>query len=110
MSNDVYAFEIGQLVHHRRYSYRGAIAGRTPSCEADDSWYLSNQTQPDRDQPWYHVLVHGGKHTTYVAEANLEDDLGGEQVVHPFARTIFQHFHNGRYTPRSNLSFPGSAE
>lgn len=50
-------FEPGQLVRHRRYGYRGVVVDRDEFCEADDEWYSKNQTQPDRDQPWYHVLV-----------------------------------------------------
>ena len=101
MSDDTrFDFEIGELVQHLRYRYRGVVAGRDASCRADDSWYLRNQTQPDRDQPWYHVLVHGGEHTTYVAQENLESDIGAEQVVHPMTRSFFEYFQGGRYIPR----------
>lgn len=93
-------FEVGQLVQHRRYAYRGAVIAVDLRCTDDDDWYLSNQTQPDREQPWYHVLVHGKAHTTYVAQSNLEEDHGGEQVIHPLARQFFEYFHRGRYQPR----------
>ncbi|MFQ5845905.1 MAG: heat shock protein HspQ, partial [Planctomycetota bacterium] len=63
-------FEPGELVRHRRYGYRGVVAGLDPECRAGDEWYQGNLTQPDRRQPWYHVLVHGAQHTTYVAEEN----------------------------------------
>ena len=51
-------FEIGDTVRHRRYGYRGIIVERDLSCKASDDWYLGNRTQPEREQPWYHVLVH----------------------------------------------------
>ena len=98
-------FNIGQLVRHRRYGYRGVVAGWDPACEADDQWYWANATQPDRDQPWYHVLVHGKSHTTYVAEENLEAYEGGEQVVHPLTRELFDAFASGRYRPRRGIRF-----
>ncbi|MEM7164097.1 MAG: heat shock protein HspQ [Planctomycetota bacterium] len=98
-------YEVGQLIQHRRYAYRGVIAALDASCIADDDWYLSNQTQPDRDQPWYHVIVHGSHHTTYVAEENVEVDHGGEQVVNPLARELFEFFHRGRYQPRQDAVF-----
>ena len=101
-----YRFEIGQLIQHRRYGYRGVIAGRDPECYADDAWYLSNLTQPDRDRPWYHVLVHGAEHTTYASEENLEEDPGAEQVIHPLARVCFEYFQKGRYTPREGVEYP----
>ncbi len=52
------SFQPGDLVHHKRYGYRGVVVAVDPNCRADDAWYQANQTQPDRDQPWYHVFVH----------------------------------------------------
>ena len=91
-------FEVGQLVRHRRYEYRGVVFGFDDRCEAGETWYQSNQTQPDRGQHWYHIMVDGATHTTYVAESNLlpeEDDLS--PVAHPMLKSVFQGFHGGRY-------------
>ncbi len=87
-SGEEHRFRPGELVVHRRYGYRGVVVDFDTSCKADDAWYQSNQTQPKRDQPWYHVLVHGAAHTTYAAEENLEADTSGEQIAHP----LLQHF------------------
>ncbi len=100
-------FRVGELVQHRHYKYRGVVAAFDDHCQADDQWYLTNRTQPDRDQPWYHVLVHGSSTTTYVAEENLEEDLGGEQVVHPLAKHFFQHFTRKGYETRTDVNVPG---
>lgn len=96
-------FEIGQIVHHKRYGYRGVVFDRDPVCEADEQWYQSNPTQPDRNQPWYHVLVDGAAHSTYVAESNLEPDPACAPVVHPLLDGIFKTFLKGRYY-RENLN------
>ena len=101
-----FEYQIGQLVSHRRYPYRGVIAGCDPHCRADDNWYQGNRTQPDRDQPWYHVLVHGSHHTTYVAEENLDDDPGQEQVIHPLAKKLFAHYTRAGYIPAEDAAFP----
>lgn len=93
-------FEIGQLVAHKRYGYRGVVADRDPCCEASDEWYYGNRTQPAREQPWYHVLVHGTDYATYAAEDNLEAYKGGEQVVHPLTKRLFSSFSGGRYEAR----------
>lgn len=95
-----YQFAVGHLVRHRLYRYRGAVFDCDPHCQASEEWYESNATQPVRSQPWYHVLVHGSDHTTYVAEENLLEDLGREQVVHPLARRFFRYFSGGRYQVR----------
>ena len=99
------AFAVGDLVEHKRYGYRGVVAGRDDHCRASDAWYYNNQTQPSRHQAWYHVLVHGGQHTTYVAEEHLQPDEGGEQVVHPLTKHYFEYFAKGRYHPRDDVTF-----
>ena len=94
-------FEPGQVIHHKLYDYRGVIVSGDPRCLADDAWY-DFQTQgkpnpPTKEQPWYHVLVHGRTHTTYVAEQNLELDPTGGPVEHPMVKKFFRSFHEGRY-------------
>ena len=92
-----FKFEVGQLVQHKRYNYRGVIFERDPLCRADENWYANNQTQPDRNQPWYHVMVDGAHYTTYVAEANLERDASTQPILHPWLERVFETFHNGHY-------------
>jgi heat shock protein HspQ len=67
------------------------------SCAASDEWYLSNQTQPRRDQPWYHLLVDSAVHTTYAAEENLEPDPDGGQITHPLLGMYFLAYDGGSY-------------
>ncbi len=99
-------FEPGQLVRHSRYDYRGVVVGFDPTCQADDAWYLSNRSQPDRSQPWYHVLVHGSNQITYAAQTSLLEDDSGEQVSHPLISHFFTEFQNGRYI-RNHCPWPG---
>ncbi len=90
-------FTEGEIIHHKRYDYRGVIVGIDFICEAENDWYHSNQTQPDRNQPWYHVLVDGSDSTTYVAESNLEPDNLGHAIDHPLIENFFSSFENGCY-------------
>ena len=55
----------------------------------------------DRDQPWYHVLVHGSLQSTYAAEENLAPDPTGEPIAHPLIRRYFRAFRDGRYVRNS---------
>ncbi|MDP6934332.1 MAG: heat shock protein HspQ, partial [Myxococcota bacterium] len=50
-----------------------------------------------KDRPWYHVLVDGSEHTTYVSERNLEPDASCQPVSHPLLGLHFDEFRNGRY-------------
>lgn len=99
-------FEPGQLVRHRRYGYRGVVVDGDASCQADDAWYQKNQTQPDRDQPWYHVLVDGTSTCTYAAEENLEPDPSGLPISHPLLPHFFGAFEDGHYI-RNDQPWPG---
>lgn len=100
-------FEIGQLIHHQRYGYRGVIVAVDGHCKADPEWYMANKTQPAREQPWYHVLVHGTEQCTYVAQSNLVADETGEPVKHPFVAYFFEAFEGGKYE-RNDHPWPDS--
>ena len=100
------SFSIGQLVCHRRYRYRGVVVDFDLSCRADDQWYDSNRSQPDRDQPWYHVLVDGSDAVTYAAQTSLEADLGDQPIHHSLVPHLFERFESGRYE-RNDRVWPG---
>lgn len=95
-------FSVGQVVRHRRYGYRGVIFGLDPVCTAPEAWYQKNQTQPERKQPWYHVMVHDHGHTTYVAQSNLRTDESSEPIVHPWLDKFFTNRVGGRYVRESS--------
>ena len=94
-------FQIGQIVHNVRYDYRGVIVDCDRTCIADDQWY-EYQTKgkgykPTKEQPWYHVLVDGAMHQTYVAQQNLEPSEDRRRIDHPSVDRIFPTFLQGRY-------------
>ena len=102
---DEVLFRVGQIVHHLRYDYRGVIVGYDLVCQAEDAWYefqtKGKSYTPARQQPWYHVLVDGGTHQTYVAQQNLELDDSTHAIDHPMVDRVFQTFLNGRYHKES---------
>jgi len=98
-------FGIGQLVQHRRFGYRGVVFDVDPTFQASAAWYEQMATsRPPKDRPWYHVLVHGADHTTYVAERNLEPDADGGAVDHPLLWTVFARFESHAYVPKAGLN------
>ncbi|MFQ5507878.1 MAG: heat shock protein HspQ [Leptospirillia bacterium] len=90
-------FYAGQVVYHAIYGYRGVVVDVDPSCMADDSWYAAGESQPDRHQPWYHVLVHNSMQVTYAAQSSLSTDDTGDEVVHPYVPYFFSEFRDGDY-------------
>ena len=96
-SGEGHRFRPGALVVHKRYGYRGVVVDFDPVCKADQAWYESNQTQPKRDQAWYHVFVHGAAHTTYAAEDSLLPDTSAEPIAHPLLHHFFSAWTGGGY-------------
>ncbi len=98
MTSHEAAFSIGQVVQHRLFGYRGVIFDVDATFQLDDEWYDQiARSRPPKDRPWYHVLVHEGAHTTYVAQRNLQAEESGEPIDHPLVSQIFREFRNGRY-------------
>ena len=94
-------FSIGELIHHSLFDYRGVIFDVNPVFQGSEEWYEQvARSRPPKDQPWYHVLVHGAGHTTYVAERNLEPDLTREAISHPLVDVYFKEFSDGVYRLR----------
>lgn len=100
-------FGLGELVRHRRYGYRGVVVEFDLICQASEAWYQKNQTQPERRQPWYHVLVDGSDAVTYAAESSLEADDVTTEVHHQLVPLFFERFENGAYV-RNTVSWPDS--
>ncbi len=98
-------FGVGDLVHHRRFGYRGVVFDVDPTFQGTDEWYEEMaRSRPPKDAPWYHVLVHEASHTTYVAERNLEPDDSDAPVRHPLVEHFFDEFDGGRYGRRRSLN------
>ena len=95
-------FALGQLVHHRRFDYRGVVFDVDPIFQGTEEWYEQMATsRPPKDKPWYHVLVDGLPQMTYVAERNLEPDDDGGPIRHPMIERLFKGFENGAYVLRT---------
>lgn len=94
-------FHIGQLVQHRLFGYRGVVYDIDAEFSGTEEWYDQvARSRPPKDQPWYHVLVDGATHGTYVAERNLESDESGGEVRHPALSMVLGSFEKGVYGPK----------
>ena len=89
---DITMFQIGDIITHKRYEYRGVIVYTDLHFQGDDYWYLLNTTQLNKDQPWYFVLVDGNEQVNYVVEENLKHDNSANLVVHSMLNLFFSGF------------------
>ncbi len=100
MSTTHAKFSVGQVVHHKKFDYRGVVVDVDPVFEGTEEWYEQvARSRPPKDRPWYHVLVHESAHATYVAERHLEPDESGAPIEHPQLGQFFQALKNGAYVP-----------
>lgn len=96
-------FFVGQLVQHKKFDYRGVVFDADATFLGTDEWYEEvAKSRPPRDQPWYHVLVHRGDRTTYVAERHLAADDRGP-IEHPLIGQFFDRFRDGRYVLKGGV-------
>jgi len=99
-------FSVGQIVQHKLFGYRGLIFDVDPEFSNDEDWYeRMARTRPPKDKPWYHVLVDGAEHVTYVAERNLEEaENTSEPIEHPLVAELFSKGDEQGYTPRGTVN------
>ncbi|MCK0070581.1 heat shock protein HspQ [Kordiimonas laminariae] len=84
-------FAPGTIIIHKKYGYRGLIFDVDAVYSQSPEWYESNvPTTTPKDRPWYHVLVDGEPHTTYVAEENLLHFDDAEEFEHPLLSVLFR--------------------
>ena len=94
-------FFVGQIVRHLRFDYRGVVFDVDPTFQGSEEWYERvARSRPPKDRPWYHVLVDGARHATYVAERHLEPAADGEPIRHPLVQALCGSYRDGRYLPR----------
>ncbi len=93
-------FFVGQQVQHLLFDYRGLIFDVDAVFSGTEKWYAEvAKSKPPKNAPWYHVLVHGADHTTYVAEQNLVRYEGEDYIDHPSLDAYFDGFEAGVYHP-----------
>ncbi len=98
-------FRVGQLVHHTMFDYRGVVVDVDADFQGDDEWYdVMARSRPPKDEPWYHVLVDGKAHMTYVAQRNLKPDGTNRPIVHPLLSDYFSKFDGSAYVLRDRAN------
>ena len=97
-------FEIGQIVHHRMFDYRGVVLDVDPNFQGGEEWYEKMaRSSPPKDQPWYHLLVDNSSNTTYVAERNLGPSGDVEPINHYLLDQGLMRYEDGRYLVERRL-------
>ncbi len=98
-------YQIGQVVRHRLYPFRGVVFDIDPVFDNTDEWYelIPVEVRPHKDQPFYHLFAENDEteYIAYVSEQNLLPDTTGEPVRHPQVSEVFVKDGKGGYRPRA---------
>ena len=100
-------FEIGSIVKHKYFDFRGVIFDVDPTFSNTEEWWNSipKNYRPKKDQPFYHLLAENDTsyYVAYVSEQNLLPDDSGDPVDHPEVTELFENLSNGKYTLTDRL-------
>ena len=100
-------FNIGDIVKHRIYPFRGVIVDVDPEFSNTEEWYQSipAEIRPSRDQPYYHLMAENTEtfYTAYVSQQNLVDDGDNGPLEHPDLDEIFSGMEKGKYHLRNEV-------
>ena len=101
-------FQIGQVVKHRVFPFRGVIYDVDPIFDNTEEWWLSipEEIRPKKDQPFYHLLAENDTsyYTAYVSEQNLLVDGTDEPVGHPDVEELFGSLADGLYSKKQLMN------
>ncbi len=101
-------FQIGQVVKHRIYPFRGVIFDVDPTYNNTEEWLaaIPENLRPKRDQPFYYLLAENTQsyYEAYVSEQNLLPDDSGKAINHPQIAEHFGELNGGFYRLKSNHS------
>lgn len=99
-------FEIGQVVRHRFFPFRGVIFDVDPEYANTEEWWnaIPEEIRPSKDQPFYHLFAENdeNEYVAYVSEQNLASDDSGEPIRHAQVDALFERADDSHYRPRAN--------
>jgi heat shock protein HspQ len=92
-------YQIGQVVRHRLFDFRGVVFDVDPVFANSEEWYeaIPEEVRPAKDQPYYHLFAENERthYVAYVSEQNLEPDESNMLVTHPDIPTMFERTEAG---------------
>ena len=94
-------FNIGDIVKHKIYPFRGVIVDVDPEFSNTEDWYQSipAEIRPSKEQPYYHLMAENNEtfYSAYVSQQNLINDGSNGPVDHPDLDHIFSGIEKGKY-------------
>lgn len=97
-------FQIGQVVRHRHFPFRGVVFDVDPTFANTEAWWeaIPENVRPVKDQPFHHLFAENAQteYLAYVSEQNLLVDESSEPLRHPRISEVFGERREGVFRPR----------
>lgn len=98
-------FQVGQVVRHRFFPFRGVVFDVDPAFANSEEWWeaIPAEIRPHKEQPFYHLLAENEdtEYVAYVSEQNLQADSSDEPLRHPQIPDLFADLRDGIYRSRN---------
>ena len=108
MSTHTAKYQIGQVVRHKLFPFRGVIFDVDPQFANTDEWYdsIPEEVRPRKDQPFYHLFAENERthYVAYVSEQNLVPDDSDIPLSHPDIPEWFETTGVGTYELKKNAT------
>ena len=92
-------YQIGQVVRHRLFDFRGVIFDVDPTFANTEEWYqaIPEEVRPAKNQPYYHLFAENERthYVAYVSEQNLMPEDNATPVTHPDIPRMFERTASG---------------
>lgn len=99
-------FNLGQIVRHRLFDFRGMVFDVDPVFSKTEEWLsaIPEDIRPHREQPFYHLFAENSEieYVAYVSEQNLLVDDSDAPLRHPDIDKFFKESQEGQYKPIRN--------
>ena len=101
-------FQIGQVVKHRVFPFRGVVFDIDPVFNNTEEWWQSipAEVRPRKDQPFYHLFAENAEteYIAYVSEQKLAARHSGEPLRHPQVAEVFEQDDGGGYRAKPGMT------
>ena len=101
-------YQIGQVVKHRVFPFRGVVFDVDPEFANTQEWWdsIPAEIRPEKDQPFYHLFAENAEteYVAYVSEQNLVPDESGDPVRHKQVSSMFNQGETGFYKPKVKIT------
>ncbi len=90
-------YKRGSLVKHKHDGFVGVITDYDMYFINDEELYSKDERKPDKNKPWYYVLINNTNAISYVSQEYLEQEEAFVDINHPLVDFFFDGIEGNLY-------------